>query len=137
VFNALYSGDPIELETLCNRLTGPVAWSYWGALVCNFVPLQLLWSGRLRRDPRSLFAISLTVAVGMWLERYMLLVTTLSHHGLVSSWGHYFPSLWEWTLYAGSIGLFLTAFLLFVRFLPIISASELKADLKVMETGRA
>lgn len=129
VFAALYSGEPTEMETMMNRLAGPVAWSYWGAIFCNFVPLQLLWSKRLRQSPPVLFAVSLLVGVGMWSERYMLLVTTLSHHGLVSSWHSFSPSFWEWSLYAGSIGLFLTLFLLFVRLLPIISASELKSEL--------
>ena len=128
VFNTLYSGDRIELETLRNRLIGPDAWSYWGAVVGNFVPLQLLWVGRLRRNPVLLFAVALCVVVGMWFERYMLLVTSLSHHGLVSSWGSFSPSFWEWSLYAGSIGLFLTLFMLFIRFLPVISASELKSE---------
>jgi Ni/Fe-hydrogenase subunit HybB-like protein len=135
VFNALYSGEPRELETLRNRLLGDDAWSYWGALACNFAPLQLLWIGRFRRNPVSLFAIGFLVAVGMWFERYMLLVTTLAHHGLISSWGRYSPSFWEWSLYAGSIGLFLTAFMLFVRVLPIISASELKAEVKPGEAA--
>jgi Ni/Fe-hydrogenase subunit HybB-like protein len=128
VFTALYSGEPVELDALHNRLMGPVAWSYWGALIGNFAPLQLLWFGRLRRNPTVLFLVGLSVAVGMWFERYMLLVGTLSHHGLPSSWFSYSPSFWEWSLYAGSIGLFLTLFMLFVRFLPIISASELKAE---------
>jgi molybdopterin-containing oxidoreductase family membrane subunit len=64
----------------------------------------------------------------MWMERYMFVVSSLSHHGLPSSYGSYSPSFWEWSLYAGSIGLFLTLFMLFVRFLPIISASELKSE---------
>jgi len=128
-FAALYSGDPVELGTLMNRLTGPVAWSYWGAVVCNFVVLQALWLRRVRTSPIPLFAVSLSVAVGMWFERYMLLVTTLSHHGLVSSWRSFSPSFWEWSIYLGSLGLFLTLFLLFVRALPVISASELKSEL--------
>jgi molybdopterin-containing oxidoreductase family membrane subunit len=128
VFNALWSGDPIELDTLANRLVGPFAWSYWAAIAFNFLPLQLLWWKRVRVSPLPLFLISLSVAFGMWFERFMLLAATLSHHGLVSSFGHYRPSFWEWSLYAGSIGLFLTLFLLFVRALPIISASELKAE---------
>jgi molybdopterin-containing oxidoreductase family membrane subunit len=128
VFNALYSGDVHELAMLRNRLEGPAAWSYWGAVVCNFVPLQLLWFGRIRRNPVVLFAVGLSAATGMWLERYMLVVTTLSRNGLVSSFHSYSPSFWEWSLFAGSIGLFLTAFLLFVRLMPVISASELKAE---------
>jgi len=128
VFNALYSGEPAELAILHNRLTGPIAWSYWGALLGNFAPLQLLWLGRFRRNPYVLFAVSACVASGMWFERYMLVVSSLSRHGLPSSWGSYSPSFWEWSLYAGSLGLFLTLFMLFVRFLPIISASELKGE---------
>jgi molybdopterin-containing oxidoreductase family membrane subunit len=126
VFASLYSGDPHELQTLHDRLAGPYAWSYWGAVILNFVPLQLLWLGRLRRNPIALFAVSLAVTVGMWLERYMLLFSTLFRDYLVSSWGPYRPSFWEWSLFAGSIGLFLTLFLLFVRMLPMISAFEIK-----------
>jgi molybdopterin-containing oxidoreductase family membrane subunit len=126
VFAALYSGDKHELNTLHSRLFGPYAWSYWGAVVLNFVPLQLLWWRGLRRNPVSLFLVSLSVTVGMWLERYMLLFSTLFRDDLVSSWAPYRPSLWEWTLFAGSIGLFLTLFLLFIRLLPMISAFEIK-----------
>jgi molybdopterin-containing oxidoreductase family membrane subunit len=126
VFAALYSGDPQELETLHDRLAGPYAWSYWGAVVLNFVFLQLLWWKGLRRNPISLFLVSLSVTIGMWLERYMLLFSTLHRDYLVSSWAPYRPSFWEWTLFAGSIGLFLTLFLLFIRLLPMISAFEIK-----------
>jgi molybdopterin-containing oxidoreductase family membrane subunit len=128
VFSALWSGEATELETLRNRLVGPIAWSYWGAVFCNFVPLQLLWFRRIRRAPVPLFFISLLVAIGMWCERYMLVITTLTHHGLVSSFARFSPSFWEWSIYFGSIGLFLTLFLLFIRFLPIISAAELKEE---------
>jgi molybdopterin-containing oxidoreductase family membrane subunit len=126
VFTALYSGDPQELGTLHDRLTGVYAWSFWGAIVFNFVPLQLLWLGRVRRNPVWLFLISLSVTIGMWLERYMLIASSLYRDYLVSSWQPYHASFWEWSLYAGSIGLFLTLFLLFVRFLPMISAFEIK-----------
>ncbi|HET9160408.1 MAG TPA: NrfD/PsrC family molybdoenzyme membrane anchor subunit, partial [Caulobacteraceae bacterium] len=128
VFNALWSGDPVELDTMTNRMTGWAAWSYWGAVAFNFIPLQALWWKRVRTSPIPLFLISLSVVFGMWFERYMLLAATLTHHGLVSSFSTYSPSFWEWSLYFGSIGLFLTLFLLFVRALPIISASELKAE---------
>jgi Ni/Fe-hydrogenase subunit HybB-like protein len=128
VFTTLYSGDARELALLHDRLTGPVAWSYWGALICNFVPLQLLWFRRIRTTPVTLFLVSLTVAVGMWFERFMLIVTGLHRTGLPSSWFEYIPSVWEWGLFAGSIGLFLTLFLLFLRLMPIISISELKAE---------
>jgi molybdopterin-containing oxidoreductase family membrane subunit len=129
VFSALYSGDAQELETLRDRLVGRYAWSYWGAVILNFLPIQLMWRGRFRRSPYVLFAVGLSVAIGMWMERYMLLVTSLYRDYLVSSWGPYHASIWEWTLYAGSIGLFLTPFLLFVRYLPMISAFEVKEAL--------
>lgn len=136
VFTALYSGDPWELTTLHERLAGATAWSYWGAVLLNFVPLQLLWFKGLRRNPWSLGLVGLSVAVGMWFERYMLLVSTLSRDWLVSSWGAYHPSLWEWTLFAGMIGVFLVPFLLFVRFLPVISAFEIREARFEEEKGR-
>jgi molybdopterin-containing oxidoreductase family membrane subunit len=126
VFTALWSGDKWELATLHDRLAGAYAWSYWGAVILNFVPLQLLWFRALRRNPWSLGLVGLSVAVGMWFERYMLLVTSLSRDWLVSSWGPYHASLWEWTLFAGMLGVFLLPFLLFVRFLPVISAFEIR-----------
>jgi Ni/Fe-hydrogenase subunit HybB-like protein len=101
VFTALWSGDP-------------------------WVPLQLLWFGALRRNPWVLGLVGLSVAVGMWFERYMLLVTSLYRDWLVSSWGAYHASLWEWTLFAGMLGVFLVPFLLFIRFLPVISAFEIR-----------
>jgi molybdopterin-containing oxidoreductase family membrane subunit len=125
-FTALYSGDKQELETLHDRLFGPFAWAYWGAVVFNFIPLQLFWSKSIRVNPLAVFLIGLAVTIGMWLERYMLVFSTLFRDYLVSSWGPYFPSLWEWSLFAGSIGLFLTLFLLFIRLLPMISAFEIK-----------
>jgi molybdopterin-containing oxidoreductase family membrane subunit len=90
------------------------------------VPLHLLWWRRFRVRPLPLFLVSLSVAIGMWLERYLLVVSSLYKDWLVSSYGHYFPSLWEWLLFLGMGGVFLVPFLLFVRFLPVISATEIK-----------
>jgi Ni/Fe-hydrogenase subunit HybB-like protein len=129
VFTALYSGDGHELQTLDDRLSGALAWSYWGAVGANFLPLQLLWFRWARVRPLPLFLIGFSVAVGMWLERYMLLVSALYRDYLVSSWGTYFPSFWEWSLFAGTIGLFLVPFLLFVRLMPMISSFEVKEAL--------
>ena len=123
VFDALYAGGG-ELASLHDRLTGAYAWSYWGALLLNFVPLQALWWRPARRKPLVLFLVSLAVATGMWLERFMLVVTSLQRDWLPSSTGHYHPTLWDWALFAGMGGVFLVPFLLFVRFLPVISASE-------------
>lgn len=126
VFDALYSGEAREMAMLTNRLAGAYAWSYWGAVIANFGPLQLLWFRRVRTSPPALAAIAASVTLGMWFERYMLLVTALSRSWLVSSWGSYQPSVWEWSLFAGMLGVFLVPFLLFVRFLPVISAFEIK-----------
>lgn len=128
IFDALYAGGE-ELATLRDRLWGDYAWSFWGAVLLNFVPLQLLWRRRARRSPPLLFAVGLAVAIGMWLERFMLIVTSLYRDWLPSSTGHYHPTLWDWTLFAGMGGVFLVPFLLFVRFLPVISASETRETL--------
>ncbi len=137
VFDVLYSGEAQELDTLRDRLAGAYAWSYWGAVIANFLPLQLLWLRRFRTSPLVLFLVGLSVTVGMWLERYMLLVTSLYRDWLVSSWGEYHASVWEWTLFAGMLGVFLVPFLLFVRFLPVISAFEIKEALLEEERSDA
>src|SRR4029079_19138841 len=126
VFDALYSGEHHELQTLAERFTGEYAWSYWGAVIFNFVVLQPLWSRSVRRNPWMLFTISTSVAVGMWLERYMILVTSLYRDFLVSSWGEYHPTFWDWSTYLGTIGLFFVPFLLLIRLLPVISIFETK-----------
>ena len=123
IFDALYAGGQ-ELATLHDRLTGAYAWSYWGAVLLNFVPLQCLWWRSARRRPLILFTVSLAIAIGMWMERFMLVVTSLYRDWLPSSTGHYHATLWDWTLFAGMGGVFLVPFLLFVRFLPVISTSE-------------
>jgi len=126
VFGSLYGGEKFELHTAYERFFGEVAWAYWGAVILNFIPLQLLWLRRWRVNPVALFLVGLSATVGMWCERYMLLVSSLYRDYLVSSWGHFWPSFWEWSLFFGSIGLWLTLFLLFVRALPMISAFEIK-----------
>ncbi|WP_372097556.1 NrfD/PsrC family molybdoenzyme membrane anchor subunit [Tistrella mobilis] len=137
VFDVLYSGREHEIRTLTDRLTGAYAWSYWGAVIGNFVPLQLLWFRRLRSSPTALFLIGLSVAIGMWFERYMLLVSSLYRDWLVSSWGEYHASFWEWALFAGMLGVFMVPFLLFVRALPVISAFEVnEAALEEKEARR-
>jgi molybdopterin-containing oxidoreductase family membrane subunit len=126
IFDAFYSGEKQEIGTLIDRLAGSYAWSYWGAAIANFLPLQLLWLRAVRTNPLLLFLIGLSVTIGMWFERYMLLVTSLYRDWLVSSWGEYHASFWEWSLFAGMLGVFLVPFLLFVRFLPVISSFEIK-----------
>ena len=124
IFDGYYSGDAHEIATIHDRFFGIYAWSFWGAVIFNFVPIQGLWFDRVRRSPVLLFLISTSVVVGMWLERYMILVTSLYKDFLPSSFGHYTPSFWDWSTYIGMLGLFMTPFLLFVRFLPSISIFE-------------
>ena len=126
-FTALYSGG-YELETLGDRLAGRYAWSYWGAILFNFAPLQLLWWQRWRTRPLALALVGLSATAGMWLERYVLIVTGLYRDWLVSSDGVFVPTFWDWALLAGTVGLFATLFLLFVRFLPVISAFEVAKE---------
>jgi Ni/Fe-hydrogenase subunit HybB-like protein len=137
VFDAFYSGDVHEIATVHDRFFGPYAWSYWGAVVLNFIPLQLLWMRSVRRSPVLLFLIGTSVVVGMWLERYMILVTSLYRDFLPSSFGMYHATFWDWSTYIGMIGLFLTPFLLFVRYIPSISIFEDKEVLeREMEAAR-
>jgi Ni/Fe-hydrogenase subunit HybB-like protein len=126
VFDTLYSGNAHDLQTLQDRFFGIYAWTYWGAIIFNFVALQALWWKSIRRNPWALFLIATSVVIGMWLERYMILVTSLYQDYLVSSWGKYTPSFWDWGTYLGTIGLFLVPFLLLIRLLPVISIFETK-----------
>ena len=125
VFTAAYAGG-YELDTLHDRFFGTYAWSFWGAVMFNFVPLQLLWLRRFRVSPVPAFLIGLSAAVGMWMERYMLLVSSLYRDWLESSVNFFHATFWDWALYIGFIGFFLSAFLLFIRLLPVISAFEIK-----------
>ena len=124
---AWYSGNPYERYMILNRLRGPYAPIYWALLVCNVGVLQALWSARVRRNVRALFAIALVVNVGMWLERFVIVVTSLHRDFLPSSWGMYRPTVFDWTMFLGSIGLFLTLMFLFIRLLPVISIFEMRA----------
>jgi Ni/Fe-hydrogenase subunit HybB-like protein len=137
VFDALYSGGVYELQTLWDRLHGAYAWTYWGAIIFNFVFLQPLWWQGARRTPWVLFLVAFSVAIGMWLERYMILVTSLYRDFLVSSWGAYTPTFWDWATYLGTMGLFLVPFLLVIRVFPVISIFETKELLHEEQTEPA
>jgi Ni/Fe-hydrogenase subunit HybB-like protein len=127
VFFAYYSGNEFERYMALNRALGPYAWSYWALIVCNIVTPQILWFPRMRRNIPVLFLVSLIVNVGMWLERFVIVVISLSRDFLPSAWRMYYPTIWDWTHLVGSIGLFLTLLFLFIRLLPMISIFELRA----------
>jgi Ni/Fe-hydrogenase subunit HybB-like protein len=125
LFMGWYSGNVYEMFVQVNRLFGPYAPAFWGLIVCNVLTPQLLWSKRVRSSPVVLFVISLVVNLGMWLERYVIVVT-LHRDYLPSSWAMYHPTVWDWAMFVGTIGLFLTLLVLFIRFLPMISIFEMR-----------
>lgn len=134
LWDAWYSGGAFERQTALDRLAGPWAPAYWAAVTLNFATIQMFWFSRFRTAPLALFLVGLSVTIGMWLERYFLVISSLSRDYLTSSWGPYWPSVWEWTLFAGSIGLFGVLFLLFVRFLPVISIFEIREVVHDLDT---
>jgi molybdopterin-containing oxidoreductase family membrane subunit len=125
-FFAWYSANPNEAYMMSNRATGPYAPMYWLLLICNGLVPQLLWSPRLRASVPLLFIISLVVSLGMWLERYIIVVTSLHRDFLPSSWGMYSGTIWDWATFIGTIGLFLSLLFLFIRVLPMISIFEMR-----------
>ena len=135
-FIAWYSGSTYEQFMIVNRMKGPYAPYYWALILCNIVTPQVLWSQRVRRHVPALFVISLIVNVGMWLERYIIVVTSLHRDFLPSSWGMYSGTFWDWATYIGSIGLFLTLLFLFLRFLPMISIFEMRTLVQPPQTAR-
>lgn len=132
-FMGWYSGNPYEGYMILNRMRGPYAPFYWALIFCNVAVPQLLWSRRVRSSVPALFVISLVVNVGMWLERFIIVVTSLHRDFLPSSWGMYYPTFWDWATFIGSIGLFLSLLFLFIRFLPMISIFEMRALLPEAE----
>lgn len=129
-FTALYSGNSYEHATLMNRIRGPLAWGFWLTVACNVLVPQLFWLRRIRVSLLLVFVISILVNIGMWLERFIIIVTSLEHDFLPSSWAEYAPTWIEIATLAGSFGLFFTCFLLFCRFLPTIAMAEVKGILE-------
>ena len=126
-FNAWYGGNVYERYAFVNRVAGPYAWCFWIMVACNVIVPQLLWIRRVRQSVPTLFVLSLLVNVGMWFERFVIIVTSLHRSYLPSSWTMYRPTLIELGTLAGSFGLFFTCFLLFIRLLPMIAMWEVKA----------
>jgi molybdopterin-containing oxidoreductase family membrane subunit len=125
-FIALYSGSTYERFMIHNRWFGPYAPEYWSLIVLNILLPQVLWLPKVRSNTKWLFGISLVVLVGMWLERFVIIVTSLHRDYLPSSWGHYVPTRWDWATYAGTIGLFTAAIFIFIRIVPAISIFEMR-----------
>ncbi|HEY6928747.1 MAG TPA: NrfD/PsrC family molybdoenzyme membrane anchor subunit [Thermoanaerobaculia bacterium] len=126
IFMSWYSGSPYEKYMTWNRMTGPYWAVFWGLMLCNIVTPQFLWFRSIRSNPWGLWVIALIVNVGMWLERFVIVVTSLHRDYLPSSWGMYFPTKFDWMTYVGTIGFFVALFFLFIRFLPMISIFEMR-----------
>ncbi|MEZ5426343.1 MAG: NrfD/PsrC family molybdoenzyme membrane anchor subunit [Pyrinomonadaceae bacterium] len=126
-FFGWYSAAPYELFMIKNRIyQGPYWWFYWLLIFCNGISIQFLWFKRFRESAFWLFIISLVVSVGMWLERFVIIITSLHRDFLPSSWAMFTPTMWDWSMFLGTIGLFTTLIFLFVRFLPVISIFEVR-----------
>jgi molybdopterin-containing oxidoreductase family membrane subunit len=128
-FTALYSGNFYEYFALHNRVAGRLAWGYWIMVGCNVLLPQLFWLRQVRTCLPVVFLISIAVNVGMWFERFIIIVTSLERDFLPSSWADYAPTSIELATLAGSFGLFFTCFLLFCRFLPAVAVAEVKGIL--------
>lgn len=128
-FVAWYSGNEYERFVFMNRAFGPYRWAFWTMFTCNVVSPHLLWFKRIRTSPAMLFALSIVINIGMWFERFVIIVTSLHRDFLPSSWSMYKPTIIEIGTFAGTLGLFFTLFLVFCRLLPIISIGEVKAVL--------
>jgi molybdopterin-containing oxidoreductase family membrane subunit len=137
IFTAFYSGDQFEQYMTLNRWFGPYAPVYWSMLVCNILAPQLLWWRRVRHSVWLLFLLSLVINVGMWMERFLIVVSSLHRDFLPAAWGMFYPTMWDWIQLLGSIALFVWLFLLFVRFLPAISMAEMRELVRESAEGRA
>jgi molybdopterin-containing oxidoreductase family membrane subunit len=125
-FVAWYSGNPYERFTFLNRMFGPYWWAYWTMVTCNVVSPQFFWFKKLRTSVPFMFVMSFFVNIGMWFERFVIIATSLHRDFLPSSWGYFTPSPVDMLTFLGTFGLFLTLFLLFIRFVPMIAISEVK-----------
>ncbi len=136
-FMAFYSGNAYERFMILNRMKGPYAIMYWLLILCNIVTPQFLWFRAVRSKVGALFAIAMVVNVGMWLERFVIVITSLHRDFLPSSWNMYYPTRWDIATFVGTIGLFLFLVFLFLRYLPLISIFEMRSLVAEEEEKKA
>jgi molybdopterin-containing oxidoreductase family membrane subunit len=137
LFFSWYSANGYEEFMMRNRILGPYGPMYWALIACNVLTPQLLWSQRIRRNPITLFAVAIVANIGMWLERFVIVVTSLHRDYLPSSWGMYYPTGWDWALFIGTLGFFMALLFLFIRFLPMISIFEMRELVEKVEEEKA
>jgi molybdopterin-containing oxidoreductase family membrane subunit len=132
-FIAWYCGNPYEQYAFINRATGPYWWAYWIMVTCNVISPQLFWFKKMRSSPVLIFIICIFVNIGMWFERFVIIVTSLHRDFLPSAWSYFTPTIVDVWTFIGSIGIFLSLFLIFIRFLPMIAIAEVKGVLPEAE----
>jgi molybdopterin-containing oxidoreductase family membrane subunit len=136
-FISWYSGVPAEQYAFFNRMQGPYWWAYWSMMTCNVISPQLFWSKKIRTNIAATFIISIVVNIGMWFERFVIIVTSLHRDYLPSSWAMFYPTLTDMGIYLFTFGLFFTAFLLFAKFFPVINMAEIKGIVKSTSEKKA
>jgi len=136
-FMSFYSADTFDRYMTLNRMLGPYRGAYWALILTNVIIPQSLWFKRVRTNVPALFVVALVVNTGMWLERFVIVVTSLHRDFDPSSWGMYYPTVWDWATFLGTIGLFSTLLFLFIRLLPMISIFEMRGLLPEAEVGHA
>jgi molybdopterin-containing oxidoreductase family membrane subunit len=125
-FMSWYSGNPYERYLMFARMQGPYRYMFWSLILFNVLIPQALWMVRVRTSPVALFIIAICVNIGMWLERYVIVVVSLARDFMPSAWGVYSGTMWDYSVFAGTIGLFLALMFVFVRLLPMISIFEMR-----------
>ena len=136
LFMGWYSGNIYEKFLMMNRMMGPYWWAYWLMMTCNVVSPQLFWIKKLRRNVVFTFILSIFINIGMWMERFVIVVISLHRDFLPSSWAMYRPTITEVSLFVGTLGIFFTFFLLFIRFFPVIAIAEVRSVLKTSGENR-
>ncbi|RPA70188.1 hydrogenase [Cyclobacteriaceae bacterium YHN15] len=129
-FIAWYSGVAAEQYAFMNRMFGPYWWAYWSMMTCNVISPQLFWFKKIRTSIVLTFILSLVVNIGMWFERFVIIVTSLHRDFLPSSWAMFYPTIYDVGVYLFTFGLFFTCFLLFAKFFPVINMAEVKSIIK-------
>ena len=129
-FIAWYSGVPAEQYAFYNRMQGPYWWAYWSMMTCNVISPQLFWFKKIRTSIAATFILSIIVNIGMWFERFVIIVTSLHRDFLPSSWAMFYPSIYDAGVYLFTFGLFFTCFFLFAKFFPVINMAEVKSIVK-------
>jgi molybdopterin-containing oxidoreductase family membrane subunit len=127
LYFGFYGGAQFEEFMLQNRMFGSASWAFWLLILCNGLAIQPLWFKAVRQNLFAVWGISFVISIGMWLERYVIIVTSLERDYLPSSWDFFYPTIWDVSLYVGTIGLFLSLIFLFIRFLPMINIFEMQA----------